>query len=271
MDDDKVWLRRLQRCVSAVRDWEKRMADPDEVEPRSSLDKDDVGLRGHPVRSAAWYGLVTAVDHLGLGADLAEKGLTPRPSSLFTVTRAALLGASQAVWVLSGGREDRIYRGLSVASDEMTLHRTFVRDYAGDPFIRARQPTEFVAGLDDLVARLTDEVNVLSEARKGKPYGGRFHSTVMMQEAAAHLAARESDDEWLRLALAYEWRMASAAAHARSWPIHVRPTERTRLTDGGEIRRMTSTLGEVVQSYGSAVLMTSEAWRLWDLRRRKHV
>jgi hypothetical protein len=136
MDDDEAWRARLHRAVDAVRDWEKRTGQHEDVVPRSSLATDDRELPGHPVQSAAWYGLVTAVDHLALGADLVEKGLTLRPSSIFTFTRAALLGASQAVWVLSGNRDDRRCRALSVESDERKQHRGFVKDYAGDPFIR---------------------------------------------------------------------------------------------------------------------------------------
>ncbi|MEW1984613.1 hypothetical protein [Pseudarthrobacter oxydans] len=271
MDNDDLWVVRLQRAMEAVREWEKRIGQHEEVAPRSSLDTDDRELPRHPVQSAAWYGLVTAVDHLALGADLADKGLTLRPSSIFTVTRAALLGASQAVWVLSGGREDRRGRALSIESDERKQHRGFIKDYANDPFIREHKGPEFVAALDALVQRLTDDIQGLRALRKGRPYDGDFVSTMMMREAATYLADTENGDDWLRLALAYEWRLASAAAHARSWPFHVRRTERTPLANGGELRQLTSSLAEVVQSYGAAVLMTSEAWRLWDLRRHRHV
>jgi hypothetical protein len=73
----------------------------------------------------------------------------------------------------------------------------------------------------------------------------------------------------MRFALAYEWRVASAAAHGRSWPAFVRRTERTKTSDG-ELRSFTTTLEELVRSVGAATLMTSEAWRLWDLRRVPH-
>ena len=270
MDDEELWLQRMQRAVDAVRLWEKRMDGPDVVESKSSLDKDDEGLPGHPVRSAAWYGIVTAVDHLALVADL-SKNLTLRPSSLFTVTRAALLGASQAVWVLTGGREVRQLRALSVANDEYKNHRSFVNDYATDPFIREVQPAAVVSELEGLAQELTGKMQALKEYRQGKPYAGDFSSTTMMREAAAHLSSQPDTDDWLRLALGYEWRMASAAAHARAWPMHVRKTEREPLPGGGEIRRMSSSLGEVVQSFGAATLMTSEAWRLWDLRTARHI
>jgi hypothetical protein len=96
VDQEVVWMRRLQRSVDAVREWEERIGSPEDVELKSSLAKDDAGLPGHPVRSAAWYGLVTAVDHLALGADLFRDGLTIRPSSLHG-------HANCATWCISGG------------------------------------------------------------------------------------------------------------------------------------------------------------------------
>lgn len=271
MDGDEIWWGRLRLAMKAVRHWERRTGERGEVEPGSSIARDDDGLTGHPVRTGAWYGLIVAVDHLGLVADLTRDGLTLRPSSIFTVTRAALLGASQAVWLLSGSREDRRCRALSIESDERKQHRGFVNDFARDDYLRDNQAPDFVEGLDQLAQRLTEELLSLRGLRKGRSYDGDFVSTTMMREAAAHLAGRGSNDDWFRLALAAEWRMASAAAHARSWPTYVRPTECTSLPGGGAVLSMTSSLEDVTKSYVAAVLMTSEAWRLWDLRRQPHV
>lgn len=119
---------------------------------------------------------------------------------------------------------------------------------------------------------MTAEIVRLGGLRKGRPFPGKVTDTQMMREAAEHLARDGGvNDEWLRLALAYEWRMSSAAAHGRSWPVHVRKTERIPLLDGGgEVRRLTSSVQEVTQSVAAATLMASEAWRLWDLRRISH-
>ncbi len=267
---DELWLKRLQRSITAIRGWEPRMGEHELVAPGSSLAKDDEGLIGNPVRSAARYGLITAVDHLGLIEDLAKDELTLRPSAIFTPARAALLGSSQAVWILTGVRPQRIDRSLAVALDERIQHRTFIRDHLNDGYIRDNFSAGFVDDLRRVDAELTGEVNRLELLRKGTAYSGKFDTTRMMREAAAHLTkAGEVDDEWMRLALSYEWRIASAAAHARSWPMQVRKTEALSAR-GGDVRRMTSSVEEFAKSVGIAVLMTSEAWRLWDLRREKH-
>lgn len=267
---EELWLKRLQRSITAIRGWEPRMGEHELVAPGSSLAKDDEGLIGNPVRSAARYGLITAVDHLGLIADLAKDELTLRPSAIFTPARAALLGSSQAVWILTGKRTQRIDRSLAVALDERIQHRTFIRDHLNDAYIKGKS-TDFLDDLRRVDGELTGEISRLELLRKGTAYSGRFDTTRMMREAAAHLTkAGEVDDQWMRLALSYEWRIASAAAHARSWTMQVRKTETLSSGVGGDIRRMTSSVEEFAKSVGVAVLMTSEAWRLWDLRREKH-
>src|SRR4051794_23219429 len=127
-ENEEIWHGRLLRCFETARLWAPRIASPDEIEPGSSLAGDYQGLVTAPVRTAAWSGLLSAVDHLALMTDLAEGGLNMRPTSLFTPTRAALLGASQAVWVLSGNRPTRRARALATAEDERGQHRAFLRD-----------------------------------------------------------------------------------------------------------------------------------------------
>ncbi|MCQ1986001.1 hypothetical protein [Arthrobacter sp. zg-Y844] len=265
MTEEGIWIQRLEKCVEAARRWETLTPGIDEVEDGSLLHQDDDGLPGTPVRSAASYGLVASIDHLALIADL-SRDLTLRPSSLFTVTRAALLAASQTVWVLSGTQNERRFRALSVAADEHKNHRSYINDYANDAFIETSAP-HMVPQLKELAERLTTALDSLSEIRRGNPYAGTLQATTMMKEAAEHLAGEIEMDHWLRLGFTHEWRLASAAAHARAWPMHVRSTDREPLPGGGEVRRMSASLPEFVTSVSAATLMTSEALRMWDSHR----
>ncbi|PTT67014.1 hypothetical protein [Arthrobacter sp. HMWF013] len=269
VENDGMWHRRLLRCFDAARAWEPRIASQDKVEPGSSLAGDDKGLVTAPVRTAAWSGLLSAVDHLALMTDLAQCELNMRPTALFTPTRAALLGASQAVWVLSGNRATRRARALAIAEDERSQHRKFLWDYAKDEYAKANFSQEFMTDLNSQADKLTAEIGRIRELRKEFPKIDS-DATTMMQEAAAHLTnAGSVDDQWMRFALAYEWRVASAAAHGRSWPVFVRKTEKTKTADG-ELRSFTTSAEELGRSVGAATMMTSEAWRLWDLRRVPH-
>lgn len=267
-ENEQLWHGRLLKCFAAARAWESRITAPDEVEAGSSLASDDKGLVTAPVRGAAWAGLLSAVDHLALMADLARDELNMRPASLFTPTRAALLGASQAVWVLTGGRPTRRARALAIAEDERAQHRKFLRDYTNDDYAKANFTQGFMGEMGDLVRRLTTEIARLRELQKEHPKISSG-ATTMMREAADYLTkASTPGDEWTRFALAYEWRVASAATHGRTWPVFVRQTERFK-TEDGEIRSFTTSAEELGRAVGAATLMTSEAWRLWDLRRVK--
>lgn len=267
-ENEQMWHDRLLKCFAVARAWEPRIAAPDEVEAGSSLAGDDKGLATAPVRGAAWSGLLSAVDHLALMADLARDELNMRPTSLFTPTRAALLGASQAVWVLTGDRATRRARALAIAEDERSKHRKFLWDYTNDHYAKANFNQKFIGEMGDLASKLTAEISRLRQLQKEYPKI-ESDATTMMREAAEHLTKASSpEDQWTRFALAYEWRVASAAAHGRSWPVFVRQTEKFKTADG-ELRSFTTSADELGRAVGAATLMTSEAWRLWDLRRVK--
>lgn len=269
--NEQEWHDRILKGFEAARAWEVRIAAPDRIEPGSSLAVDDKGLVSDPVRSAAWSGLLSAVDHLALMADLpGDDGLNMRPTSMYTPARAALLGASQAVWVLSGNRTARRARALAIAEDDCSQHRKFLWDYAKDDFVQANFSREFMDGITSRIDTLTAEITRIRELRKSLPRIGS-DATTMMREAAEHLATGGSAvDHGVRLALAYEWRVASAATHGRSWPALERRAEKAE-TPGGHMLSFTTSAQELGRSVGAAVMMTSEAWRLWDLRRVKHV
>lgn len=193
-----------------------------------------------------------------------------RPTSLYTPARAALLGASQAVWVLGGGtRAIRRARALSVAEDERAQHRKFLWDYTNDAYAKANFSHQLIEEMNDLAARLTAEIKRIRALQKEHPKIDS-DATTMMRDAAEHLSRGSStEDQWMRFALAYEWRVASAAAHGRSWPVFVRRTGKAKAA-GGELRSLTTTAEELGKAVGAATLMTSEAWRLRDLRRVNH-
>lgn len=268
--NEQAWRQRLDASFEMIKGWSERPKRVEEAPPGSLLARDDADLRGH-VQSGAWYGIVTAIDHLNLLTDTfgSEQGVQLRPSSPFTVTRGALLGASQTVWMLAPNtRRIRHRNALLVAHDEKVQHLAFLEDYAKDSFVQAQVQPEFFNELEVMVKKLKAEKERLARDLKaiGTP-NARFSSTVVIKEAAEHLLRTSPGaDEWLRVVFPYEWRMASAAAHARQWVLHVRPTE-TATRSEGSIRYTSTSIQELAQSVGAAVLMTKEALRLWDVHR----
>lgn len=159
---------------------------------------------------------------------------------------------------------------LAIAEDERAQHRRFLWDYTNDEYATGHFDDGFISDLNNQAAGLTKDIARIRELRKEHPKIDS-DATTMMREAAQHLAKGGSvDAQWVRFALAYEWRVASAAAHGRSWPAFVRKTEKTKTADG-ERHSFTTSAEELGRSVGAATVMTSEAWRLWDLRRVKHL
>lgn len=267
MADEEALERRLQDCLDLLGQWEERILATDAlmVAPGSSLAKDDRGLNGPHMRTSAWIGLVTAVDHLSLAADtLSGPGL--RGSSFFTVTRAALVGASQTVWVLSGSRAERRAKALSVAEDELKQHHSFLKDFSGDERIRQALEPVALTTLVKIESALGPAIGALPTDLRAR-YQRPFETTRMVREAAAHLASKEDDPARLEAALGWEWRVSSAAAHGRQRTTGLRESEIVPMDEDSNARVVRVSFREVAQSFIMATLMTHEAWHLWDLRR----
>lgn len=246
-----------------VRAWESRTrAEPPDVDPRSVLGADDESDPAFTLSSTAWFGLQSSVDHLAQLADiLTTPGGAPlRPYSPFTLTRTALLAAGQSVWLLSGeDRHERLRRTALVYKDEWEHHLTYLNDYRTDTAIHESLDPSISGGIDDQIARLELQ---LAEVRNRSL--GRFSSTRMLDEAARWVSRHQADG-WQRRALVHEWRMGSAAAHARQWPMNFRSGKVTvDRPDRMSVRWVATTYEEIGTSLGAATLMARNGFRLWD-------
>jgi hypothetical protein len=173
------------------------------------------------VRTAAWSGLISAVDHL------ARDELNMRPTALLTdASRAAggfpgSVGTEQQPDVPPGaGTGDCRRRAVTAPEVPTGLHKRRVCQ------------GQLQSGLHVLDDDLSAEITRIRKLRKALPHVDT-DTTTMMQEAAAHLTKGGSpDDHGMQFALAYEWRVASAAAHGRSCPTSARRTDKTRPRTG---------------------------------------
>lgn len=265
--DGPEWRSRLTRCVSIIREWTPVPPGHEVVHPLSSLASDSERNPTMPLQALAWTGLVTAIEHLDFVAehltDVVSSRVATRPTALLPVTRAALVGASQTVWLLAPREADqRVWRGLAIAWHEHHDHGDFLEDYLKRDDLERELTASAMADGREALEGIRGRQKAAAKSLGGNPPT----TTTMMRQAAEHLSAMHVDP-WQRRALNYEWRMSSAAAHTRLWPFFVRPTDRSQMADGGgEVRTMTSSLRDYTQSTGSAVLMASEALRLWRLR-----
>jgi hypothetical protein len=260
-DGDESWIDRVQTAIDLVRAWEKRTTtDPGWVEPQSPLARDDSGGLGLPVSTLAWHGLQSSVDHLAQIADIMAARVIPiRPYAPFTLARAALLAAGQAVWLLTGTtREERIKRAVQVYVDDWENHREYQQDLKDDPFLKKALAPDELAIIDALISELDLR---LAAARATNP--GRTTQTKMLREAARWVTQGEADG-WLRVALGREWRLGSAAAHSRKWSLNVRSGANLGTGEDGGVGSVSTTADEFGTSIIAATLMAREGFRLWD-------
>src|SRR5690606_12160755 len=186
--DGIVWRRRLEKSFAWVRGWETQTVQPD-VHPRSELAGDDKERPQQPLSQLAWIGLSSAIEHLGLACDDLERVLggdgSLRPRAPFTLTRSALMGASQTVWLLApDDRATRVRRSLHVAYDERLNHAAFLDDYRSDAEVAEHVTPEFLAELTEQYEWTSAEAETIKNKEIG---GGIIKTTRMIREAAEHL------------------------------------------------------------------------------------
>ena len=72
--------------------------------------------------------------HLGLASDSLQRqgGVRLRPTAFYNVCRAALIAASQALWVMTGTEQERLRRVQLLELDEAKSAKAFLTDYADD-------------------------------------------------------------------------------------------------------------------------------------------
>lgn len=266
--DEAAWRRRLDRAREAIRSWEGRFfADPEDVPQGSPLAFDDAAAPHWPTSLVAWSSITTAVDHLGLAYDAIEGQRSLRPSAFYVPCRSGLLVGSQAVWVMIGSAVDRRHRTLWCQAEEEHGWHEYLKDYQNDEEFADDVSPEM---LEQISALVVDARQRRDSIRREIPREvlKRFTATRMLKDVASHVSSQGSHDQWLRRALAFEWRVSSGAAHGRVWPTRVRPSQTIPvLGTSTHIRRTTSTVETYATSLGAATLVVSEAVRLWDERR----
>lgn len=276
-DDSDGWGRRLGAMLPLIRSWERRN-EPDPIEPGSALSRDDEDYPRLPTSTLVWVGLTTASEHLSMVADVLG-GESPKsfPTAYQTLCRTAMLGAGQAIWLMTGSAQERIHRSRQVAADERWNYREFLNDWVKDSFLNVEAPAGAIQGAQARIRELDAEKKALEKRMADSGKRGRdqrFSATKMLKEVAAHMAAQppnaaDGSTEWLRINGSWQWRMGSGDAHARLWPRLVRPGQRIPLLDGSKTQLFVSTgsLEQIGMVVGTAVLATQEGFRLWDERR----
>jgi hypothetical protein len=249
--------------------WRPLLLDPQTPEPGSSLAKDDKTFPPMPCSQLAWWGLTVAVEHLDAGlrllADQAARGGPYFSDANYTVLRAALLGASQAaVLLLPAGRETRTTYGLQLAHEEFRRALNIRRHLQAHDGLPAGART--VAADAGFLERLTDPLERAAFALDERKARRSFPDTELVEVAAGLVHVRGEDARLLQLGHEMEWRLGSGSAHGQLLAsMHRAGGHRTE----GNLAMFAGNYDDIAQTAGRIFLVTNEAWRAWDLRRRR--
>ncbi|HHG6298039.1 TPA: hypothetical protein ACPXFP_002209 [Streptococcus pneumoniae] len=255
---DKVARAALTQMLDTAPDldrWRLRAHRIEEPEMGSELAVDDMVFPYMAISQLARMSLVLAGEHLRLGLD-AIKAKQLYPSSHFTVLRGALVGASQAVWVL--GPDDpglRRERGLTVLTEmyaQMDKYYGFLDSTKLDAHDRA--------SLNDQRSWLTERRAGVAGIRTGT---SSLNLTHVIGAAADHVFVETTSREAIRRL----WREMSADAHVLGWSLFQRSIFESidRYTGIGEGRAQGSP-EHVAESFVASYRLLRAGWSLFDRR-----
>lgn len=253
-----MMLSKLQKTYSFLDRWHAELRNHFTPLSGSPLAMDDTDWPVVPVSQVAWMGLGSARDHLQAVRVHLEDGEV-FPFAQLTLIRAALLGASQAVWVLSPEASDeRIMRGRCVAAEmyrQQDLYLDVLRRTSPD----LHPPTEHVAGF------LKERRGQLDALRAADSQVRRLEATVMVREAAKAAMVDDSlVDEVESI-----WRRTSGAVHGFGWSLMgVIDTTRSGPADATGIAPFAAAGGidRIANSYLAAFAMARNGWNFLRLR-----
>jgi hypothetical protein len=235
--------------------WRLRAHRVEEPEHGSDLALDDKIFDRMAISQLARMPLVAAGEHLRLALD-AIKAKQLYPSSHFTVLRGALVGASQAVWILGpSDRNLRRERGLSVLTEmyaQMDKYYNFLESTQIEANDRAR--------LRDQRLWLSERRNDVSSIRSTK---ATLNLTDVIGAAADHVFADTASRESVRRM----WREMSGDAHVLGWSLFQRTAfGQADLRTGVGEGKAAGSPEHVANPFLASYRLLRHGWSLFDRR-----
>ena len=215
-------LAQLDQLLAGWRDYIQKAP-----EDGNSLAGDDHLFPMLPPSQLAWFGIVSAVDHLDIFMALVRSG-TSHPLAHNTRTTPSpapgVLSGAHALWLLNGpDRVERQKRGLCLAHEEFFREHQAVRDIA------AIQNSDPVRGLTAMKDYLDARVEWMDRAlAAGATIGTTskevktLNETGLLDTVAHRLVEHDPENVELISAVRIVWRTYSGVAHGLRWPVRYR-------------------------------------------------
>lgn len=253
-------LAAIESTFDTLTHWFERLRGPYVPQRGSTLETDDQDWPFMPVSQVAWVGLVAAADHLDA---IRHQVLSKRLFTLaqLTLCRSALVGASQAVWVLSPDDQAiRVRRARTVAAYVYEHRLKYLRELRG-LYAEPNEGIELQIAWD--VQRR--EQLQLKRTADGQTRKMKLVTGVMIEEAVSEAFGRER----LTINAKLSWQSGSGAAHGQVWPHFNTPSMRlSGVSGGGGLTAFTvkPQLTTFSNHYCGAFETAERGWELLDRR-----
>jgi hypothetical protein len=247
-------LQAIRSTYSDLDSWQERAGRmPEQPACGSRLAVDDSVFSWHPISEAARLSLITSGEHLRL-ARTALEARQVYPSAHFTVLRGALVGASQAVWILAAeDAAERQERGLTLI-DEMYQQ---LQKYYGEMSTTNLSDGERL-DLQSQIRWCKERLQQVAAVRRSSK---KLIQTDIIKWALYH---RFPDDQ-RRDAGRLLWRQMSADAHVLGWSMfqrgNVLTSDRHSALGLGESSR---DLSQLAEPFVAIHCLLKEGWSLFE-------
>jgi hypothetical protein len=199
----------IESTFDTLTHWFERLGAPYIPQPGCTLETDDEDWPFMPVSQVAWVGLAGAADHL----DAIRHQIVSRRLFSFaqlTLCRSALVGASQAVWVLAP--DDplvRVRRARTVAAYVYEHRLKYLFELRG-LYPEPDEGIEFQVSKDE---QRREQLQVKRTA-DGQTKKDKLFTGAMIEDAVSEAFSRDS----LTKNAILSWQSGSGAAHGQVWP-----------------------------------------------------
>lgn len=265
MTSEGEWLRRLNDKFAWVQAWTDRIQQPAPLTPGpgSSLAGDDKRYMHMPASVIAYGAITAAVEHLDLVATAFQSHGKLYPTAYGSPLRTALVAAAHAVWVLGPTlQRDRVAHAIQIVLDDYNQSRKFVNETeptdANEHAAKERSLKHLAERLD-VAGQVADQVGVSTKNIEKFT----LNTTNVVKEAGklAH-----ADDELIQAGFRMLWREGSGIAHAvpASRMSLVNFDEAVRIPGKYAYAKAANTVERLGMQFAAPVLLTNEAWRLYD-------
>ena len=252
---EKRLLEQIEATYPMLDNWFSRVATSVEVpQPGSELFEDDQAFRYSPISEISRISLASDVKHMRMVRVVIDARQL-FPSATFTALRGALVGAAQAVWVLSPDNQmDRRSRGLTVVAEEYAQLAKCYRE--ADRLRPGTVPT-------DQWAWIEQRMDQLAQVRGPRP--PELNQTTMIAAALDEAFPNDLDRQHSGRLL---WRQMSSDAHVLTWGMAQRSRVGLPAARGEELSVLTTpgTLDHTADAFLCTFELARWGWSLFDSR-----